>query len=423
MPRLLLPIIYLAFVALGLPDSLLGSAWPAMHVSLGTALESQGLISMLIAGCTIVSSLATDHLQRAFGTGRLTAASVGLTAVALAGLSTTTSLWQVCLWAVPYGLGAGAVDASLNGYVALHYQASHMSWLHCSWGIGASLGPMVMGACLARMAGWQAGYLTIGAVQAVLAGLLVVTLPLWKAAEAAREQPGGEGVDAPQGIASRTTEKDGSPTGPQTRQTRSQLLKAPGTWQVMAGFLCYTALEAGCGLWGATYVVQAQGADTATAASLVSLFYVGITLGRLVSGFLTLRLDATSLLHLGQALAAMGVLLLMLGSGVAMMGVALFLIGLGCAPIYPTLLQQTPARFGSTGSQSMMGLQMACAYAGTTLFPPLAGLLLGAGATWAYPTSLLTVTFLMALCVTWGDHLIDKDRHGRTATDDKESSC
>jgi fucose permease len=387
-----------------------------MHESLGVALASQGLVSMIIAGCTIVSSLATDRLQRRFGTGPLTAASVALTAVALLGLSTATSLWQVCLWALPYGLGAGAVDAALNNYVAMHYQASHMSWLHCSWGVGASLGPVVMGACIADAWGWQGGYLAIGGIQVVLVVVLVSTLSLWRSAAQSHDEDTAEtGTAAPDGV--------GGPAAPPSGRTRSQLLRSPGSWQVMAGFLCYTALEAGCGLWGATYVVQSQGADPGTAASLVSLFYVGITLGRLVSGFLALRLDGTVLLRLGQALAGAGVLLLMLGSGIAAMGVALLLVGLGCAPIYPTLLQQTPARFGRADSQSMMGMQMACAYVGTTLFPPIMGLILGAGATWAYPTALLGVTLVMTACVARGDRLIAAHRQDPQNLEEKEPPC
>jgi fucose permease len=398
---LLLPIIYIAFVSLGLPDSLLGSSWPVMHESLGCPLASQGLVSMLIAGCTIASSLATDRLAHRLGTGRLTAASVALTAVALVGFSCSEDLLQVCLWALPYGLGAGSVDAALNGYVARHYQTSHMNWLHCCWGVGASIGPMVMAACISTTLGWRGGYRTIAVVQGLITLMLVASLPLWQAARAATaSDPSGveDDLERPEAVAC---------------PSRRDLLHRPGTWQIMVAFLCYTALESGCGLWGSSFMVQAKGLSVGKAAGIVSLFYVGITLGRLVSGFLALRVGGRTLVRIGQCLALAGVPVMLLGAGQVAMGTGFFVAGMGCAPIYPSLLQQTPLRFGEDASGTMMGLQMACAYVGSTFFPPLLGLVLASGVTMAYPLMLACVTIAITLCVERGDAMIGSPRTER----------
>ncbi|MFZ2755662.1 MAG: MFS transporter [Atopobiaceae bacterium] len=353
MPALLLPIIYLAFISLGLPDSLLGSVWPMMHADLGVTLSAGGVVSMVVAGCTIVSSLMTDRLVRRLGTGRLTVLSVGMTALALVGFSSVGEFWQLVLWAVPYGLGAGAVDAALNSFVALHYEARHMNWLHCFWGIGASAGPVIMGMCMGAGVGWAGGYRVIACVQAALVIVLLVTLGLWRASSG--EGPGGK---APRSI------------------PRSQLLRRPGVVQVLVAFFCYSAIEASCGLWGASFMVAGRGIAAGQAALLISLFYLGITAGRLVSGLLTLRLDGRALLRLGYALIGSGALVMALAQGASALGAAFVLVGLGCAPIYPQIIQLTPTRFGEDVAPSLMGVQMACAYLGSTFFPPIAGLII-----------------------------------------------
>ena len=178
--QLLLVIIYLAFISLGLPDALLGSAWPSTYRELGASVSYAGIISMIIAGGTIISSLFSDRLIRAFGTGKVTVISVAMTAAALFGFSSSHSFIQLCLWAIPYGLGAGSVDAGLNNFVALHYKSRHMSWLHCFWGIGATAGPYIMGLCLTRGFKWNSGYMVVGVIQIALVACLVLSLPLWK---------------------------------------------------------------------------------------------------------------------------------------------------------------------------------------------------------------------------------------------------
>lgn len=352
MVSLLLPVIYLAFISLGLPDSLLGSAWPVMYPELGTSVSSAGIISMIIAAGTIVSSLNSDRLNTRFGTGKITAVSVLTTAVALFGFSVSHSFLALCLWGIPYGLGAGSVDAALNNYVALHYKARHMSWLHCMWGVGASLGPVIMGQALAG-SGWQGGYRIIGIFQVVLTGVLLFSLPLWK---------------LPQDV------MGGEPFTPQHRSF-PELLKITGVPEVLVCFLCYCALESTAGMWASSYCTLVRGLDAQTAASWASLFYLGITAGRFVSGFLTIKMSDRNMIRLGQVLIALGILLVLLPAGNNVLFVGLILIGLGCAPVYPCIIHETPVNFGRELSMSMTGLQMAFAYVGSCLAPPLFGLL------------------------------------------------
>ena len=360
MVNLLLGIIYLSFVSLGLPDALLGAAWPVMSGELAVPLSYAGGIALIIAIGTVVSSLLSDRMTKWLGTGKVTAISVGMTAVALFGFSASRSYWMLCLWAIPYGLGAGSVDASLNNYVAVHYASRQMSWLHCMWGLGASIGPYIMGAALTGGMGWNSGYRAIGLLQTALTVVLVFSLPLWKPRR-----------DEPQG--------DGSRSAPLTLK---QIVAIPGAKEVMLAFFCYCALEQTCILWGSSYLVIHGGLAEETAASLASLFMLGITAGRFLSGFLTYRLRDEAMVRLGEGILLLGVLvmLLPLGKYAAMAG--LLLMGLGCAPVYPCLIHATPAHFGEENSQAIIGVQMASAYVGICCMPPLFGLLanrLGAG--------------------------------------------
>ena len=352
MASLLLAVIYVAFISLGLPDSLLGSAWPTMSQDLNVPVAWAGGISAVISMFTIVSALLSDRMTLKFGAGKVTAVSVALTAAALAGFSVTSNYWVLLAIAIPYGLGAGGVDAALNNYVAIHYESRHMSWLHCMWGVGASLGPVIMGQALAG-SGWQGGYRIIGILQVVLTVVLLFSLPLWKLPQDAM---GGE---------------------PFTPQHRSfpELLKITGVPEVLVCFLCYCALESTAGMWASSYCTLVRGLDAQTAASWASLFYLGITAGRFVSGFLTMKMSDRNMIRLGQVLIALGILLVLLPAGNNVLFVGLILIGLGCAPVYPCIIHETPVNFGRELSMSMTGLQMAFAYVGSCLAPPLFGLL------------------------------------------------
>ena len=370
MASLLLPVIYLAFISLGLPDALLGSAWPSMYTELGASLSWAGIVSMIISAGTIVSALCSERLNLRLGTGGVTFLSVLLTAVALLGFSLSTSFWQLCLWAVPYGLGAGSVDAALNNYVALHYESRHMSWLHCMWGVGASIGPVIMGRALAGGT-WQGGYRTIALLQFALTAVLLLSLRLWK-----RPQANVEGADfKPHPI--------------------PELLRRPGVPQVLLCFFCYSALEATAGMWAASYCTLVRGIDAETAARWASLFYVGITIGRGVCGFLTMKISDQNMIRLGQALIAAGVVLVLAPLGQGTLFAGLITVGLGCAPIYPSIIHETPVNFGRDVSMSMTGLQMATAYVGSCLMPPLFGLLAQYVTPTLYPWFLAVILALM----------------------------
>ena len=352
MTHLLLAVIYLAFISLGLPDSLLGSAWPAMYGGFGVPVSYSGIVFFIISMGTVVSSLQSDRLTRKLGTGKVTAISVGMTAVALFGFSVSSSFWMLCLWAIPYGLGAGSVDAALNNYVALHFASRHMSWLHCMWGVGASVGPYIMGCALTGFGSWSLGYRIISVMQLVLSVAIVLSLPLWKG---------------------RTQRSEGEKTAPPPTLTVRQIIGLPGVKAVMVTFFCYCALEQTTGLWASSYLVLQKGVSAETAAGFASLFFIGITAGRALSGFLTMKLNDSQMIRLGQGIIAVGLaaFLLPLGEFAALAG--LILIGLGCAPIYPCIIHSTPGHFGAERSQAIIGVQMASAYVGNCLMPPLFG--------------------------------------------------
>lgn len=375
----LLVMIYLSFISLGLPDSMLGSAWPAMNVSLNAPLWGAGLVQMLISFCTIISSLNSAKLIRRFGTGKLTAISVATTALALLGFSLAKNYAFLLLMAVPLGLGAGAVDAGLNNFVALHYEARHMSWLHCFWGVGATLGPVILSLFLGGKHGWRGGYGAVCAIQFCLVAVLAVTLPMWDRYED-RAALRAEAAAAKQAGKKQST------------------LNIPGVKGALATFFFYCAIEAAAGLWGASYLVEARGLSAEAAARGVSLYFLGITLGRFLSGFASMRMKSAALIRLGQLVSAGGAVLLMLplpaGFGVAAMAV----LGLGFAPVYPSMIHETPYRFGAERSQAVIGLQMACAYVGTTFVPALFGVLAARLGIGLLPAFLLAGVAGMLLC-------------------------
>ena len=386
MIQLLLPIIYLAFISLGLPDSLLGSAWPSMYPLLGVPVSYAGILSMIISFGTIVSSLNSDRLTRALGAGRVTAISVGMTAAALFGFSISTQFWMLCLWAVPYGLGAGSVDAALNNYVALHYESRHMSWLHCMWGIGTMVSPMVMGRVLAGGGPWTAGYRYIALFQIALTAVLFLSLPLWQK----HTDETAEGGTAPQAL------------------SLGQVFRLPGAKEVMLCFFCYCALETTAGLWASSYLTLTRGVAADTAASFASLFYIGITAGRAACGFLTLKLSDTQMIRLGQGVLAVGVAALLVPGPQLLALAGLVLVGVGCAPLYPSIIHATPDHFGADRSQAVIGIQMASAYVGNLVMPPLFGLLANNITPALFPFYLLA---LLVLMVFMHEQLVRKTSH------------
>ena len=352
MVNLLLAVIYISFISLGLPDALLGAAWPVMQAEFSVPLSYAGAVSLIIAVGTVISSLQSDRLTKWMGTGRVMVISVAMTALAIFGFSISSTYWALCLWAVPYGLGAGCVDAALNNYVAIHYASRHMSWLHCMWGLGASIGPYIMGAALTGGMTWNMGYGIISVIQVILTGVLFFSLPLWK-----------KGKDEI---------TDGVGKAPLTLK---KILSIRGAKEVMTAFFCYCALEQTAILWGSSYLVMNNGMDEETAASLASLYLMGLTVGRALNGFLTYKLSDTNLIRLGAGVIGLGVVIMLLPLGNAASFAGLMLCGLGCAPVYPCIIHSTPAHFGEENSQALIGVQMASAYVGICCMPPVFGLI------------------------------------------------
>lgn len=386
MVHLLLAIIYIAFISLGLPDSLLGAAWPVMHEDLGAPLSYAGIISMIIAFGTVVSSLQSDRLTLWLGTGKVTAISVAMTATALFGFSASSEFWMLCLWAIPYGLGAGGVDAALNNYVALHCRSWHMSWLHCMWGVGAATGPYIMGMALEMGKGWPAGYHIIAVMQVVLTIILFASLPLWKERK--------DEVQADSG---------------QKRKPLSlrEIFRIPGAREILVAFFCYSAVEQTCGLWASSFLNLSKGISAEQAASFGAMFFIGITVGRAINGFLAMRMHDESMIRMGQVLILFGIVTVMLPAGDAVALAGLILIGLGCAPIYPCIIHSTPTHFGKDKSQAIIGVQMAAAYIGTMLMPPLFGILANHLSISLLPIYLLVLLAIMAFM---HERLIQKTR-------------
>lgn len=377
MTALLLVIIYIAFISLGLPDSMLGAAWPVMQGELGLPLAGAGLVSMIVSGSTIVSSLFSGVLIRRFGTGKLTLGSVLMTALALLGFSLSQNYLWLCLIAVPLGLGAGSVDAALNDFVARNFSARHMNWLHSFWGVGASAGPMIMALMLNQTGRWQMGYRTVSIVQFTLVAILAISVPLWK--------------------------RFPTPTASNTAASEGKIRKIRGITPNLVAFYAYCAVEASTGLWAASFLVQQRGLSQVLAAGGASAYYLGITVGRFLNGFLSSHFEARNLVRGGQAMILLGIVLVFLPIPILSLA-GLLIIGLGCAPIFPTLLHETPRRFGAENSARLMGLQMATAYVGLTLMPPLLGLAVDRFGLQLYPFGLL----LLALLLVFGTEKLNK---------------
>ena len=389
MYSLLLTIIYIAFISLGLPDSLVGAGWPVMQQDLGVPVAFAGIITMIIASGTILSSLASERITRRFGAGLVTAVSVGMTAAALVGFSASDSFWMLCLWAIPYGLGAGAVDAALNNYVALHYAARHMNWLHSFWGLGASISPFIMSYVLTSGLGWSSAYRIVGLIQAVLTFVLLISLPLW----------GKVNPVAPRGHAdeSHAAQEAGSEHSGRASNhvPLAQALRIPGVALILIAFFAYCAIESTSILWASTYLVADRGVAPATAAAFASLFLLGITAGRFLAGFFADRVGDRALIRGGFVSVGLGVVMLALPletTVVALIG--LVVAGLGAAPIYPAIVHSTPVNFGRRNSQAIIGIQMAAAYTGSTLAPPTFGVVSTWAGMWVFPLFLAVLVGL-----------------------------
>lgn len=374
MVSLLLAIIYLAFISLGLPDSLLGASWPIMHKELSVPLSYAGMLSMIISGGTIISSILSDRLTRRFGTGLVTSVSVFLTAAAMFGFSVSNSFGLLCIFGIPYGLGAGAIDSALNNYVALHYSSRHMSWLHCFWGVGTSISPYIMGYALNSGMGWHTGYMIISVIQITLTLLLFLSLPLWKKRE------------------SITTSEEAS-----TKPLKIiDAIKIKGVIPLLLTFFSYCALESTAGLWISSYLVENRAMSTDIAASFGSLFFLGITIGRFLSGFITEKFGDKTMVRMGALIMLVGIISILIPTKISLPAlIGIMIIGFGAAPIFPCIIHSTPSHFGKENSQAIIGIQMATAYIGNTFMPPLFGLLAEHISIALYPFYLLLFLILM----------------------------
>lgn len=385
MYSLLLAVIYLAFVSLGLPDSLLGAAWPTLYAEMNVPISYMGIVTMIISAGTIVSSLLTDRAVAKLGTRIVTSISIFLTAISLFGFSLSGEFYQICLWGIPYGLGAGAIDAALNNYVALHYNSKHMSWLHCFWGVGTIISPYVMSFTLTR-SGWQMGYRIISCIQCGILVIVLLSLPLWKK----KQQKQTEEVTVkPIGLAS--------------------AVKIKGVLPVIIGFLAYCALESTATLWSSSYFEGVLGSSKDEAAALGSLVFIGITVGRFAAGFITERLGDSKMIRIGAAVAVVGIILTALPYKAVVIA-GFVVLGLGCAPIYPCIIHSTPARFGKERSQSIIGIQMASAYLGSTLMPPVFGLIANHISIALMPLYIAFFLVLMLVLLILADRLTLKEK-------------
>ena len=377
MGSLLLVLIYICFISLGLPDSLLGSAWPILHEEMSVPVSFAGYISTIIFIGTILSSLFSDRLLNRFGAGKITAISVSLTAIALFGFSISSQYWMLVLFAIPYGFGAGGVDAILNNYVALHYKAQHMSWLHCMWGVGASISPYIMSFALIKLNNWSYGYLIVSIIQIILSTIVFISIPLWK-----------RGID---------TSKDDGEAVEHKPMTFKEIFAIKGAIPCFLNFFAYCSLELTASLWASSYLVQKWSFTPEAAAGFACMFYLGITFGRFANGFLAMKFSDHTLIRLGVVVTAIGIVFMILPgfSVFALIGFAV--VGLGCAPVYPCIIHMTPTIFGKDKSQAMIGVQMAFAYTGFMFMPALFGIIADYTSISLLPVYLFVLLAVMAI--------------------------
>ena len=377
--HLLLAVVMLTFVSTGLPDSLLGSAWPELSTALDFPVSGASLLSLIIALCTAFSALQTARLTRRFGTGKIAVFSAALAAVGMFGFSVSRSYWQFCLWSVPYGLAGGCIDASASNYVATWYPSRYMNWMHCLWSVGCAVGPYLMGFAIRALGGWDHGFLAMAFVSLAIALLLAAGLPLWN-----RDGRSDRGAASVQ------------PAG-KTLSLR-EAIRLPGMPSLLLCSVFYCSTEQISLLWISTYLASWRGLTTETAAQFASVLFAGITIGRLVSGFLANRYDDRVLIRSGIAVSAVGMVLLPIPGGIPLICVSIFLLGMGLGPVNPCLLHSAPAHFGRSRSAAAIGFSMAFSYLGSCTFPPLFGLITQLTSVSVLPFYLMLTAGVFFLC-------------------------
>ena len=377
-----LSVIYLTFISLGLPDSILGVSLPVMQQEWGIPLSYGGAVSMTVVGCTIISSFSGSFIIKKIGTGKVTFFSCLMTAFSLYGFSVSSSFLWLILLAVPLGLGGGAVDAALNNYAALHFKAHHMNWLHSFWGVGATFGPVLMSYFIASSASWQFGYRAVSLIQIVMAAIIFLSLPFWEKNSREKgllptrilsEKKGGE---APTINCFDDDREKYSVTGKKTDRGKACLFKIKGVKYAFLTFLLYCTVEHSVGLWGSSYLVKTRNVLPEEGAFWMAFYYGGITAGRMLSGFLSFVFNNRQMIRGGLVTAVAGTLFLFFPFPVFITGGSFVLIGLGLSPVFPAMLHETPARFGKERSQDIIGFQMGFGYSGSAFLPLLLGVLL-----------------------------------------------
>jgi len=389
MVALLLAVIYMAFIGLGLPDSLLGSAWPVMYVQLGTEFSFAGFVSMIVAGGTIVSSLLSDRITRRLGAGITTALGLLVAAIAMFGFSSSSTFWMLCLWAIPYGLAAGTIDAALNNYVALHYSSRHMSWLHSFWGVGAVISPYIMGYSLTRGLGWETGYFSVSMIQVSMAVIMFASLPLWR------------------------KNKGGVPTAEERGRALSlpEILRIKGVKLILPAFFAYCAAEATTMLWAVSYLVLHRGISEEIAAQYGALFFWGMMVGRFLGGFIADKVGDRRMIRGSITIMLTGIIMILLPVAMDQISlIGLVVLGLGCATVYPSIIHSTPSNFGEENSRAIIGVQMAGAYTGSTLIPPLFGMISRVTGIGFYPFFILTFALLLLLMTELLNKSVDRNK-------------
>jgi len=379
----------MAFIGLGLPDSLLGSAWPVMYVQLGTDFSFAGFVTMIVAGGTIVSSLLSDRITRRLGAGLTTAIGVLVAAIAMFGFSSSSAFWMLCMWAVPYGLAAGTIDAALNNYVALHFSSRHMSWLHSFWGVGAVISPYIMGYSLTQGLGWETGYFSVSMIQVGMAAVMFLCLPLWR------------------------KNKGGVPTVEERGRALSlpEILKIRGVKLVLPAFFAYCAAEATTMLWAVSYLVLHRGIAEEVAAQYGALFFWGMMVGRFLGGFIADKVGDRRMIRGSITIMLTGIIMILLPVGMDQISlIGLVVLGLGCATVYPSIIHSTPSNFGEDNSRAIIGVQMAGAYTGSTFIPPLFGLISRVTGIGFYPVFILAFALLLLLMTEWLNRTVDKNK-------------
>lgn len=354
MITVLLIIIYVVFIGLGLPDSVLGTAWPAMYPDLNLPVGNASILTIIMSVCTALASYFSARLINKFGTGLVTAVSTLLTALSLLGFSLANSMLFLCLVGIPLGLGAGAIDSALNNYVATRYKSTHMNFLHAFYGVGVMISPLILSITLHGNGGWRDGYLFVFAIQAVIFIASIIALPLWKKVK--EQTPAHENYTP-------------------ITLTLKQMVKMPAVKMAWIVFFSTCALEFTCGTWGATYLVNSVGITESTAAIYLMLYYAGITSSRFISGLISTKVSAKNIVFTGSAIIAVGILVLIFPLPTTIKGLGLLLIGLGNGPTFPNLTYLTPSFFGKDISQSIVGTIMVACNLGICLMPPVFGLL------------------------------------------------